>query len=260
MNQRKIVSLRPIYAILVAQRVFSVCALLLFLCFASSCAPRKTKTTVDRVYELDPSGGIFIHPKLLVDPPRSLAVLPFRSLVGEGRVEGSQKLLLTLREKKEASPEVLAQEMRLAFFGQLAQLPFEHLHPVHIDARLEAEGLLTWEGLHSRTPEQLGRVLGVEAVIFGEVTHFDYYYAFLYTQLASGLRLSMYSTSTGEALWQYEETRRDHTVRIALEPLSLAVGLFQAGFSLRAINMARAMDEVAREAVAHIPYPKQNLN
>jgi len=209
----------------------------------------------DRVYELDPLGRLYVHPELMVNPPRSLAVLPFRSLVGEGRVMGSQNLFLTLNRKEDASPEILAQEMRLAFFGQIAQLPFELIHPTRVDARLREQGLTSWEDIKGLTPEKLGNLLGVEAIIFGEVISFDYYYGFLYTQLAAGLKLEMISTTTGETLWRFKETRRDHTVRIALDPVSLAVGLFQAGFSLRAINMARAMDEVCREAVATIPPP-----
>jgi len=241
------------------RRVFLIVLLIVPCFFVASCAPRKTKTTVDRIYELDPSGGLFIHPQLEVNPPQSLAVLPFRSLVGEGRAEASQKLLLTIRGKKEASPDTLAEEMRLAFYGQLSQLPFQILHPVHVDCRLKAKGLGSWNDLSAITPKEMGELLGVEAVIFGEITHFDYYYAFLYTQLAAGLRLRMFSTSSGEALWYYDDSRRDHTIRVALDPLSLAVGLFQAVFSLRAINMTRAMDEICREAVAHIPYPVKNM-
>ncbi|RLF61681.1 MAG: hypothetical protein DRN37_00470 [Thermoplasmata archaeon] len=104
-------------------------------------------------------------------------------------------------------------------------------------------------------PAKLHSLLGVDAVVFGEVTHFYYIYGFLYTQLAVGLRLEMISTETGEILWRFDDTRRDHTLRVALDPISLAVGLFQAGFSLRPINMTRSMDEICREAVGHIPVP-----
>jgi len=210
---------------------------------------------VDRVYELDPLGRLYTHPQLKVNPPRSLAVPPFRSLVGEGRVMGSQKVFLSLTSKKKASPEVLAQQMRLAFFGQIAQLPFELIHPTRVDARLKAKGLMSWDAIKALAPEQMRDLLGVDAVIFGEIIHFDYIYGFLYTQLAAGLRLEMISTTTGETLWRFKDTRRIHTVRVAVDLWSLAVGLFQAGFSLRAINMTRAMDEICREAVASIPPP-----
>jgi len=237
-------------------RAFLVLLLPSLLLSLNACAPRKAKTTVDRFYELDPSGRLYVHPQLSVSPPRSLAVLPFRSLVGEGRIMGSRDLFLGLNSSRRASTDVLADEMRLAFFGQIAQLPFELIHPTHVDVRLEAEGLMSWDAIKALTSEQMRDLLGVEAVIFGEVINFDYYYGLLYTQLAAGLRLEMISTITGETLWRFKETRRNHTVRVALDPVSLAVGLFQAGFSLRAINMARAMDEICREAVATIPPPQ----
>lgn len=223
--------------------------------FIGACVPRKTKTTVDRIYELDPAGRLYVSPALTTHPPRRIAVLPFKSLVGEGRAQGSQKILLALRNKKKPASRILAEEMRMAFFGQLSQLPFEQMHPRKVDQRLAARGLMSYDALRALTPAQLKGVLPVDAVVFGEVTHFDYIYGLLYTQLAVGLRLEMVSTATGATLWLYDDTRRDHTVRIALDPISLAVGLFQAGFSLRAINMARQMDEICREAVAHIPSP-----
>jgi hypothetical protein len=240
------------------KRLYTAYFFILVISFSllfNACAPRKTKSTLDRVYELDPSGRLYVHPQLKTNPPRSLAVLPFRSLVGEGRAEGSQGLLLTLRGKKQASPDMLAQEMRMTFFGQLSQLPFDMVHPTRVDKILKEKGLLSWDAMKALTPEQMKELFEVDAVVSGEVTNFDYIYGFLYAQLASGLRLEMVSTDTGELLWRYNDTRRDHTVRVALDPVSIAVGLFQAGFALRAINMTRAMDEICREAVAHIPPP-----
>lgn len=236
---------RLVIILLVSCLVFSVV----------SCAPRKTKTTVDRIYELDPWGSLYVNPAFISRPPKRIAVLPFKSLVGEGRVEWSKQILLGLRNKERPASEELAQEMRMVFFGQLSQLPFEEMHPIRIDAVLREKGLLSWDTLQALKPAQLRSLLPTDAVVFGEVTHFDYVYGFLYTQLAVGLRLKMISTATGEILWRFDDTRRDHTLRVALDPISLAVGLFQAGFSLRPINMTRSMDEICREAVGHIPVP-----
>ena len=237
------------------KRISIFVVLLLLLLWVVSCAPRKTKTTVDRIYELDPWGSLYVNPALLSRPPRRIAVLPFKSIVGEGKVEWSQRILLELRNKKKPASEELAQEMRMAFFGQLSQLPFEEMHPNRIDAVLKEKGVFSWDTLKAMRAAQLRSLLHVDAVVFGVVTHFDYIYGFLYTQIAVGLRLEMISTRTGELLWRFDDTRRDHTLRVALDPISLAVGLFQAGFSLRPINMTRSMDEICREAVGHIPVP-----
>jgi hypothetical protein len=241
---------------LISQRkLFRALALLTLAGFLWSCTPVRTKNIVDRVYELDPQGKIFVSRTLLENPPRTVAVLPFRSQIGEGRVEGSEELFNFLSRKDPSQPESVGERMRRAFFGQFAQLEFDHVKISRIDRTLQREGLDTWEKMKSLPPQRLGELLAADAVIIGEVTQFDYYYALLYSQLAVGLSLEMRDTKTGEILWRVHDARRDHTVRIVYDPIALAVGLFQVGFSMRPINMMRAMDEICRELVGTIPPP-----
>ncbi len=237
------------------RKFFRALALLTLAGFLWSCTPVRTKNIVDRVYELDPQGKIFVSKTLLDSPPKTVAVLPFRSQIGEGRVEGSEDLFHVLSRKDPSQPESVGERMRRAFFGQFAQLEFDHVKISRIDRTLQREGLSTWEQMKSLPPQRLGELLGADAVIFGEVTHFDYYYAFLYSQLAVGLSLEMIDTRNEEVLWRVHDARRDHTVRIVYDPIALAVGLFQVGFSMRPINMMRAMDEICRELVGTIPPP-----
>jgi hypothetical protein len=240
------------------RKLFRALALLTLAGFLLSCTPVRTKNIVDRVYELDPQGKIFVSRTLLENPPKAVAVLPFRSQIGEGRVEGSEELYKFLSRKDPSHPESVGERMRRAFFGQFAQLEFDHVKISRIDRTLQREGLDTWEKMKSLSPQRLGELLGADAVIIGEVTHFDYYYALLYSQLAVGLSLEMIDTRTEEVLWRVNDARRDHTVRIVYDPIALAVGLFQVGFSMRPINMMRAMDEICRELVGTIPPPKES--
>lgn len=231
----------------------------IILFFTLGCQPIKTKTTLDRLYELDPQGKIYVSPKLHREIPKKIAILPFQSLVGEGRIEGSRFLfnLLTGNERKTFPIMSIAERMRRAFLGQLAQLEIDLLRLSEVDHLLKKEGLASWEKMHSISPAQLGNILGAEALIFGQVTHFDYYYGFLYAQLAVGLSMEMVEAKSGEVIWRVRDARRDHTVRVVFDPLGLIVGLFQVGFALRPINMMRAMDEICREVVGTFPLPKE---
>ncbi len=170
-------------------------------------------------------------------------------------MEGSRTLFNGLTGKERQNPQFLEESMRRAFFGQYAQLEFDHVKLSKVDRILKKEELDSWEKIKSLPSQRLGELLGADALIFGEVIHFDYYYAFLYTQLAVGLAIEMVDSKSGEVLWRVQDARRDHTVRVVYDPIALAVGLFQAGFSLRAINMMRAMDEICRELVGTIPPP-----
>ena len=234
-------------------------SIFIILGFILGCQPVKTKNVVDRIYELDPQGKIYVSQALFDNPPKTVAVLPFHSLVGGGRVEGSRFLFSLFGGEKAENPQVLEESMRRAFFGQFAQLEFDHVKMSQVDRALRKEELDSWEKIRAASPKRLGELLGAEAFIFGEVTHFDYYYAFLYTQLAVGLSLEMMNAENGEILWRVRDARRDHTIRIVYDPIALAVGLFQAGFSLRPINMMRAMDEICRELVGTIPPPSPDL-
>ncbi len=227
----------------------------LFLLCSTGCHPIKTKTPVDRLYELDPRGKTYISPKLTEKVPQKIAILPFQSLVGEGRIEGSRFLFnfLAGKEKEPGKPPI-AEIIRRAFLGQFTQLEIEFLRLSQIDQVLKREGLNSWEKLQTTPADHLGGLLGVDGLIFGQVTHFDYYYGFLYAQLAVGLSIEMVEAETGEVLWRVKDARRDHTVRVVLDPLGLLVGLFQVGFALRPINMMRAIDEICREIVGTFPF------
>lgn len=233
---------------------FSSIIIALFLIPSSGCQPIKTKTTLDRLYELDPKGKIYVSPKLRDSIPKKIAILPFQSLVGEGRIEGSRLLFKALTGQERTSANTfIAEKMRRAFLGQFAQLEFDLFKLSDIDRALNKEGLDSWEKIRAIPASDLGKILGAEALIFGQVTHFDYYYGFLYAQLAVGLSIEMIEAESGEVLWQVKDARRDHTVRIVFDPLGLLVGLFQVGFALRPINMMRAMDEICREIVGTFP-------
>lgn len=232
--------------------------LLIILALLTSCTPIKTKTPLERLYELDPKGKIYISPTLKENPPKTVALLPFRSLIGEGRIEGSRSFFNFLTFRKEVHPEHLAQRIRQSFFGQFSQLEFEHVKLSRVDRILKREELDSWEKLRAIPPRRLGELLGADALVFGQITHFDYYYAFLYSQLAVGLSMEMVDARTGEVLWRVHDARRDHTVRVVYDPIAVVVGLFQVGFAMRPIAMMRAMDEIARELVGTIPPPLES--
>ena len=243
----------------IQRKSFLGLSFLLWVGLLFACHPVRTKSTIDRTYELDPKGKIYVSPTLVQAPPKTVAILPFQSLVGAGRVEGSRSFFNLLNGEKEQNTKVLEEQMRRSFFGQFAQLEFDHVNLSRVDRILKRENLGSWEKFRSLPSQQLGELLGAEALIFAQVTHFDYYYALLYTQLAVGLSMEMVDARTGEVLWRVKDARRDHTLRIVYDPIALAVGIFQAGFALRAINMMRAMDEICRELVGTIPPPPGSL-
>lgn len=218
------------------------------------CAPVRSKNTYEKMYELDPGADIFVSPILKENPPRRVAILPFVSSIGSGRLQGSRTMFNVFNGH--GGEIKLAQRMREAFYGQFAQLDFDELKLFRIDQTLAENELKTPGDIAAVSPKRLGEILGADAVVYGEVTQFDYYYGILYAQLAAGLSLKMVDTRDGNLLWRAQDARRDHCIRIALDPVGLAVGVFQVGLHVRPISMMRAMDEACRELVGTIPPPR----
>lgn len=148
-------------------KYFLTFSLLIFLGFFLSCQPVKTKNIVDRVYELDPKGKIYFSRTLIDDPPKTVAILPFHSLIGQGRIERSRSLYNQLTGRTQENPQPLEEGMRRAFFGQFAQLEFDHVKLSRIDRILQKEELDSWEKIKSFSPQRLGELLEADALIFG---------------------------------------------------------------------------------------------
>jgi hypothetical protein len=88
-------------------------------------------------------------------------------LIGQGRIERSRSLYNQLTGRTQENPQPLEEGMRRAFFGQFAQLEFDHVKLSRIDRILQKEELDSWEKIKSFSPQRLGELLEADALIFG---------------------------------------------------------------------------------------------
>src|SRR5262249_54264996 len=95
--------------------------------------------------------------------------------------------------------------------------------------------------------------LGVDAVVYGEVTHYEAYYLALVSAYQVGMRIRMVSTHDGRELFTAEGSRYDVNVAPAFDPMDIAINSFCTLLQLRDIVLARAEDESAREIILRIP-------
>ncbi|MFO8056626.1 MAG: DUF799 family lipoprotein [bacterium] len=80
------------------------------------------------------------------------------------------------------------------------------------DKRLQEAGVLIAHDVYSFTPEELGDILSVDAVMFGTVTDFSTKYAVLAASVTIQLRLELADCETGEMLWQNEQAASRNTI------------------------------------------------
>ena len=212
------------------------------------------KTWFDRMVELDPGQmKTKIAPDYEAVAPRTIAVLPFTDRGSANYVV--DKIPLTFRSANERSAWAWtdANRMRRAVTGYLATREFIEGNLIQIDAVLKQHGIDSSEKLAQVPAATLGKWLGVDAVIYGDVNRYEAYYAFLISAWQVGADVRMVSTHTGRELFSATGSRYSVNLQLAFDPLGIAINSGLSLLELRDVTLARAEEEDAREIVLRIP-------
>lgn len=168
--------------------------------------------------------------------PRKVAILPF--------VNHSSK------------PEA-ADILRKMFYNFFSSLPYQDMEPFRVDEILSRHGL--YEDVASgkiTDASRLCSLLGVDAVIFGEVTTFGKFYLLIYSEVRAGLKARMVDRK-GRVIWEDQETSHLRKGGIGLNPLGIAANAVRALVNLRDISKMRVSADLCLKMVNTIPKPKR---
>lgn len=179
-------------------------------------------------------GEYRFDPNLKDHPPQSIAVLPF----------------LNRTDKKEAFEIV-----RQSFQGHFSKLNFSVLPLFKVDHALRQAGLDTPDKVAVAPPQRLREILKTDAVIRGEVTHFDRVYAGVYSQVAVGAEVKMLDGKTAKELWWAKNVSRKHGGGVAVTPVGLILTAAITALNMREIELLRSSDDLFRDMVKTVPQP-----
>ncbi|MFZ0660656.1 MAG: hypothetical protein WAM05_18190, partial [Candidatus Binataceae bacterium] len=102
-------------------------------------------------------------------------------------------------------------------------------------------------------PQTLGKWLGVDAVVYGRITHYEAYYAGLISAWQVSADVKMVSTQDGEQIFAAQGSRYDVNLQPAWDPIDIAINSAMGLLQLRDIELARSEEDDAREIVLRIP-------
>jgi hypothetical protein len=218
------------------------------------------KTWFDRLIETDPGGGsVEIAGDYQDRPPRKIAVLPFVD-------EGTGHYLLNKVPIKTRTEDELdrwswshANRVRRAVAGELATREFLIVPLLTVDAVLARHGVTDGGTLKAVPPAELGRWLGADTVVYGELLSYEAYYGFLVAAWKVSARVRMVSTQDGHEIFSGTDLRYSSTVTLALDPIDIAINSVLSLFYLRDISLARTEYEVGRELVLRLPRAQRNI-
>jgi hypothetical protein len=218
------------------------------------------KTWLDHLVEIDPGR---VHLKLSAgyaeNPPERIAVLPF---VDRGNAQFRvDKIALTHRDEqeKEQWAWIDANRLRRSFAGQMAEREFSIVPIPAIDTVLQDHGIDNWGKMMAVSPEQLGQWLDVDTVVYGEVLHYDAYYALLIAAWEVGVKVQLVSTHDGHQILEASDNRYSVDLRPSFDPVDIGVNSALSLLQLRDVTLARAEDEVSREIALRIPVSDKAL-
>jgi len=171
---------------------------------------------------------------LLDHQPQTVAVLPF----------------LNRTDKKEAFDIV-----RRSFHGHFSKLNYTTIPLFKVDDSLRQAGWETPEKVAQASAQKLREVLRVDAVIRGDITHYDRIYVGVYSQVAVGAEVRMFEGKSGKELWWAKDVSRKHAGGISTTPVGLILTAVSTALNVREIELLRSSDDLFRDMVKTVPQP-----
>ncbi len=164
--------------------------------------------------------------------PRSIAVLPFRN--------------------RTPQPD-LAPLVRKGFYAHLSYRRYQDVELVVVDHVLSEHGLGADTPWSAEQLRLLGDWLNCDAVVIGEVDHFERLYAAVYSRLSIGARITIYDTRTGRRIWSDNYRARLHEGDVPLTALGLPLSSIRTGMNLQGREIITAVDKLTRQLADRMP-------
>jgi hypothetical protein len=216
------------------QRSILIIVLLPLLFMIQSCVIA-TKETVIAPQIRDLFKGTYnVDPFMDKHKPDTVAVLPFFN---------------------QAKSQLGSDEVRRGFYNHFSSLPYKSMKLYSVDNILRKAGLTDAEAINKISPKELGRILDVDAVIYGSISDFDKLFAVVYSSVSVGAEIKMYDTKTGKILWSGKHVSRIQEGGIATNPVGLIAMVVATAMNVRDIQLLRACDDLFRDMVKTIPVP-----
>lgn len=232
-----------------------------FFLFEEDIASHGRKSLFDRIVETDPGlTDQTIAADYQEHPPLRIAVLPFVDHGnGEYLVDGIPLSFRKSEEQLDRSAWTRANRMRRSVSGELGGREFETVPLVAIDAALVDRGITDWNKLLAMHPEELGRWLGADAVVYGEILDYEAYWAGMISVWRVSARVDMVSTSDGHGIFRAQSHRYSVDLAPAVDPIDFCINSALTLIDLRDIRLARTEYEVGREIVKRLPIAQRNV-
>ena len=145
--------------------------------------------------------------------------------------------------------------VRKTIFSHFASKNYQTIHLAEVDRRLQAASITTPDQINSTSVKDLIQILGVDGLLYGDITHYNRTFLGIYAQVAVGVRIRLVN-QWDEEIFNKEKIVRKHEGGISTTPTGIILQTIAAAMHIRQINLFRAADELGRTLMAEIPEPQ----
>ena len=147
--------------------------------------------------------------------------------------------------------------VRKMFYNFFSSLNYLDLEPFVIDDNLKRNDLYrSITAGESVSAAQLGQLLGVDAVIFGEVLNLGKTYALVYADNSAALKAKMVRCTSEQVIWELEHSVRLQEGEVPFSLTGLAAAIVKTAISHQQASHLQAAAELCMKMVATIPNPE----
>ncbi|MGD2186502.1 MAG: DUF799 family lipoprotein [Desulfobacterales bacterium] len=157
---------------------------------------------------------------------------------------------------KTSNPEA-GSIIRKMFYNFFSSLNYIDLEPFVIDDNLKRNNL--YQSIRtgeSVSATQLGQLLGVDAVIFGEVINLGKTYALVYADNSAALKAKMVRCNSEQVIWELEHSVRLQEGEVPISLTGLATAIVKTAISHQQASHLQAAAELCMQMIATIPNPE----
>jgi len=169
-----------------------------------------------------------------VELPKSVAMLPFANMT-------ESNFAFTV--------------VRRTMFNHFSSKNYRMIHWQDVDRRLQLGGYEDAAAISTLAPQELMNLLGVDGLIYGNITHYDKTFAGIYARISVGVELKFINRNA-ETVWRVTDVRRSHAGGLSASPVGLLMNALAAANHLRGdINLFRTADDLGRDLAKDMPEP-----
>jgi len=229
--------------------VFTLLCVLLTGCITSLRLTRKESKNNNILEEF----GIKYKPDYIIssflykDPPKIVAILPFKNTTREISKDGSIQI------KNNNLPEDISYTLRDTFFRHISTKSYTYMKLKNSDALLKKQDLMNPDKLFKKSTQEIKKFLPADALIYGKVTHYRKFYGVIYSQIGIGVSVKMVDSHTGNLLWQASGISTSHEGRLYLSPQDLVMGAIDSALHMRKTWIYRVSDQLFRDISITLP-------